>query len=77
MITLTAAGGYKFLDAWKDGEIVGASGLDLALGFIAAAVSAFIVVKWLLRFVQSHTFNGFAIYRLILGAALLLWAAKQ
>lgn len=77
MITLTAAGGYKFLDAWKDGEIAGASGLDVALGFFAAAVSAFIVVKWLLRFVQSHTFNGFAIYRLALGAALIAWAAKH
>jgi hypothetical protein len=29
------------------------------------------VVKWLLWFVQSHTFNGFAIYRVILGMVLL------
>ena len=75
MITLTAAGGYKLLDAWKDGEIHGASGLDLALGFVAAGISAFLVVKWLLRFVQGHTFNGFAVYRLVLGAALLIWFA--
>ena len=73
MITLTAAGGYKLFDAWKDGEIHGASALDLSLGFLAAAVSAFLVVKWLLRFVQGHTFNGFAIYRALLGAVLLLW----
>ncbi len=77
MITLTAAGCYKIFDAWKDGELHGVSTLDVALGFIAAAVSAFIVVKWLLQFVRSHTFNGFAVYRLILGVALLLWAAKQ
>jgi undecaprenyl-diphosphatase len=75
MITLTAAGGYKLLDAWKDGELHGAGALDLTLGFVASAVSAFIVVKWLLRFVQSHTFNGFAVYRALLGAALLLWFA--
>jgi undecaprenyl-diphosphatase len=36
-------------------------------------VSAFVVVRWLIHFVQSHTFNGFAWYRLILGAALLLY----
>lgn len=73
MITLTAAGSYKFLDAWKDGEIQGAVGSELALGFVAAAVSAFFVVKWLLGFVRSHSFTGFAIYRILLGAALLLW----
>lgn len=73
MITLTAAGGYKLLGAWRDGEIGETAALDLVLGFLAAAVSAFLVVKWLLRFVQSHTFNGFAIYRALLGAALLLW----
>jgi undecaprenyl-diphosphatase len=74
MITLTAAGGYKFLDAWKDGEIVGASSIELAIGFTTAAISAFLVVKWLLRFVQQHSFKGFAIYRLVLGALLLLLA---
>jgi undecaprenyl-diphosphatase len=39
-------------------------------------VSAVIVVRWLLGFVRSHTFNGFAWYRIALGAALLLWAAR-
>lgn len=73
MITLTAAGSYKLLGAWRHGEIVDAALLDLVVGFVAAAVSAFLVVKWLLRFVQSHTFNGFAVYRVLLGAALLLW----
>jgi undecaprenyl-diphosphatase len=73
MITLTAAGGYKLLDAWKDGEIHGGSAMDVTLAFLAAAISAFVVVKWLLRFVQYHDFNGFAIYRFVLGAALLLW----
>lgn len=77
MITLTAAGLYKLFGAWRDGEIQGAGALDVVLGFAAAAVSAFIVVRWLLRFVQSHTFNGFAIYRLVLGALLLLWAGDR
>ena len=75
MITLTAAGGYKFLDAWKHGEIQGATALDVTLGFVAAAISAFLVVRWLLGFVRAHTFNGFAWYRIALGAAMLLLAA--
>lgn len=75
MITLTVAGVYKLLGAWRDGELTGAGGVELVLGFVAAAISAFVVVKWLLRFVQSHTFNGFAVYRALLGVGLLIWFA--
>jgi hypothetical protein len=46
--------------------------LDTALGFVVSGIVAFFVVKWLLRFVQSHTFNGFAIYRVLLGGGLLI-----
>jgi undecaprenyl-diphosphatase len=77
MITLTAAGGYKFMSAWRHGEIQGASSLDLILGTLAAAVSAFLVVRWLLGFVRSHTFHGFAWYRIALGTALLAWGALR
>ena len=49
----------------------------VALGTVVSAISAFIVVKWLIHFVQSHTFNGFAWYRLVMGAALLIYVAMQ
>ncbi len=74
MITLTAAGGYKFLSAIRHHEVTGASLSDTALAFVAAAISAFLVVRWLLGFVRGHRFTGFAIYRIALGA-LLLFAA--
>ncbi len=73
MITLTAAGGYKLIGAWRHGEIVATSLTDVAVGFAAAAISAFLVVRWLLRFVREHSFNGFAIYRIMVGALLLWW----
>jgi undecaprenyl-diphosphatase len=44
----------------------------LMLASIVAALTAFAVVKWLLRFVQSHTFVGFAWYRIILGILILV-----
>ena len=44
----------------------------LLLGTVVSAIVAFVVVKWLIRFVQSHTFNGFAIYRMAVGA-IMLW----
>jgi undecaprenyl-diphosphatase len=51
--------------------------IDIALGFFVSMVVAFFVVKWLLRFVQSHTFNGFATYRVILGFGLLIALATH
>ncbi|MGC8989210.1 MAG: undecaprenyl-diphosphate phosphatase, partial [Verrucomicrobiia bacterium] len=44
----------------------------VAVGVLVAAVTAFISVKWLLRFVQTHTFVGFGWYRVVLGALVLL-----
>ena len=38
---------------------------------MAAAVS-FVAVKWLLRFVETHTFVGFGVYRIVLAVGLLL-----
>lgn len=71
--TLMAAGGFKILSAFKDGEAAGEDWGMVALGTIVSALSAFIVVKWLIRFVQSHTFNSFAWYRIALGGGLLTW----
>ena len=63
------------LDLWRyRKDLTGADHqllIDTALGFVVSGVVAFFVVRWLLRFVQSHTFNGFAIYRVILGIVLL------
>jgi undecaprenyl-diphosphatase len=43
----------------------------LAVGFLVSGVVAFIAVKWLLRYVQSHRFTIFAWYRIVLGSILL------
>jgi undecaprenyl-diphosphatase len=45
----------------------------LALATVVAAIVSFIAVKWLLRFVQTHTFVGFGIYRIIAGVLLLVF----
>ena len=46
------------------------------LGCLVSAVVSFVVVKWLLRYVQSHTFVVFGWYRILLalmiGGLLLL-----
>jgi undecaprenyl-diphosphatase len=72
-----AAGGFKILSAIKDGEAAHEDWGMVALGTVVSALSAFVVVKWLIRFVQSHTFNGFAWYRILLGGALIMYVSSQ
>jgi undecaprenyl-diphosphatase len=58
---------------YKAGGIGGEDWTALAIAFVAAAVTAFVSVKWLLRYIQAHRFTPFAVYRIALGAALLWW----
>jgi undecaprenyl-diphosphatase len=75
--SILAAGGWKLFKALRGTEALDGHGWsDILIGFTVAAVSSFFVVKWLIRYVQSHTFNGFAIYRVIAGVALLAWIGR-
>lgn len=71
--TMFAATAYELLDLYRDGGIGREDWSALAVAFAASAVTAFISVKWLLRYIQTHRFTAFAVYRFALGAALLLW----
>ena len=71
--TMFAATGYELLSMLKRGAIGDENWTALGIAFVASTVTAFIAVKWLLRYIQSHRFTAFAVYRLALGAILLLW----
>ncbi|MGH8454883.1 MAG: undecaprenyl-diphosphate phosphatase [Nevskiales bacterium] len=71
--TMFAASVYAYFDLMQSTEFSGEPWSDLVLGFAVSAVVAFLVVKWLLRYIQSHDFVPFAWYRLAVGAALLTW----
>jgi len=47
----------------------------VALGFVVSAAVSFVAVKWLLRYIQTHTFEVFGWYRIALAAVLgaTLW----
>lgn len=47
-----------------------------AAGFLTAFVSALILIRAFLRFVQHHQFTSFALYRILLGALVLLLSAR-
>ena len=44
----------------------------LAAGFISAFLGAVLVIGGLMRYIKTHTFNVFVIYRLLLGAGIIL-----
>jgi len=68
--TMFAATGYELLKVRGHGAAE-EDWQALAVGFVVSGVVAFIAVKWLLRYVQSHRFTVFAWYRIALGTALL------
>ncbi len=70
--TMFAATGYELLSVMRDGGAAHEDWAALAVAFVASAVTAFIAVKWLLRYIQTHRFTAFAVYRLVAGTALLL-----
>lgn len=67
--TLLAASALKLLKAFKKGATEDWS--MLLLSTLVAAIVSFITVKWLLRFVQTHSFAVFGIYRIVVGILLL------
>ena len=70
--TMFAATAYELLGVFKDGNVAHEDWTALAVAFVASAITAFVAVKWLLRYIQSHRFTAFAVYRFIVGIALLL-----
>jgi undecaprenyl-diphosphatase len=74
--TLLAAGAYEIFSAFHHHEAGHENWSMVLLGSVAAMITAFIVVKWLLRFVQTHTFNAFGWYRIALGIVLLVLALR-
>ena len=65
--------GATAYELYKDWHLLTTDALgSVALGFAAAFVSAFICIRWLLRYVASHDFTVFAWYRIGFGMLILL-----
>jgi undecaprenyl-diphosphatase len=70
--TMYAASANELLKALKAGA-PDENWFELGIGFLVSAVVAFVAVKWLLNYIQSHKFTVFAWYRIVLGIALLVF----
>ena len=70
--TLVAAGMY---DLYKNRALLSVDDLPLfGVGSVAAFISAFFCVRWLLHYITTHDFTLFAWYRIVFGAVVLLTA---
>ena len=70
--TLVAAGAYDLL---KHRALFSAEHLaPLAVGLVVSFASAFIVIRWLIRYVATHDFRWFAWYRIVFGVVVLATA---
>jgi undecaprenyl-diphosphatase len=68
--TMIAASGYSLL---KYGLLMSSSEFFiLAVGFIVSFLTALVVIKFFLDYVQKHDFKAFGYYRIVLGVLILL-----
>jgi undecaprenyl-diphosphatase len=67
--TLIAAGGYDLL---KNRSLLSAHDAPIfGVGLVVAFVSAFVVIRWLIRYIATHDFKPFAWYRIAFGLVVI------
>jgi len=67
--------GATIYSLYKERALLSAADLPLfTIGTVSAFISAFLCVRWLLRYISSHTFTVFAWYRIAFGLLVLVTA---
>jgi undecaprenyl-diphosphatase len=85
--TMIAATGYDLLRTMHPKHMEGAEAIAplvmtghnwivLAIGFVVSFIVALGCVEWFLQWVRNHGFVMFAVYRIVLGGALLIFGAR-
>ena len=67
--TLIGAGGYSL---YKERALLSLADLPLfSVGLAVSFISAWLCIRWLLRYIATHSFVGFAYYRIAFGLVVL------
>jgi undecaprenyl-diphosphatase len=84
--TMIAATGWDFVKEIHRNKAAGVAAahvvmnserwIVLLIGLVVSFIVALGVVEWFLFWVRKHGFTIFAVYRILLGGALLIWGAK-
>jgi len=70
--TLIGAGLYSL---WKERALLSTADIPLfAVGVVFSFLAAWLCVRWLLRYISTHTFTPFAWYRIAFGIVVLVTA---
>lgn len=70
--TLIGAGAYSL---YKERALLSLADLPLfVVGLVVSFISAWLCIRWLLRYIATHSFVGFAYYRIAFGLVVLLTA---
>ncbi len=70
--TLVGAGVYSL---YKERALLSPADVPLfAVGLLVSFVSAWLCIRWLLRYIATHSFAGFAYYRIVFGLVVLATA---
>lgn len=73
LLALPTMAGATALDLLKSYDQFSSSDVaSIIVGFVTAFITAYIAIKWLLKFVQTHTFVAFGVYRIIAAIVLAL-----
>ncbi len=72
MPTLIGAGVYSL---YKERAVLSMADIPMfSVGLLFSFISAWICVRWLLRYISSHSFVPFAYYRIVFGVVVLITA---
>ncbi len=72
LLSIPAVAGAGILEARKAFAVLGSDAIPaLAVGTGVAAITGYVAIAWLMRWLGSHQLIGFAIYRIVAGLALL------
>lgn len=85
--TMVAATGFDLFKSLRHSHGAGAGEIGvaphdlhgwivLAIGFVVSFLVAYVVVAWFMNWVRTRGFVPFAVYRILLGAAVLVWAMR-
>ena len=75
MVGASLLRGYKFFDYISENDVAvpAQAWIVLAVGCAVAFVVSLVAIKFLMAFVKKHTFSSFGVYRIALGALVLLY----
>ena len=70
--TMFAATGYELAELYFEDGLASENWVDLAVAFSVSTIVGFIAVRWLLRYIQTHSYRPFGWYRIAFGGLLLV-----